>query len=379
MGDFLIDPNKKIGASSMLLTANLDEKVIKNIDKKICEIDSRIKLLSNINPKNLAEQKTIFLAHPDYSPRFFYRESTIDFDQIRTDLKKIPRNVNHFLFPLYANKIESIENKLHLLESTDSKDFGVFSKKLFGPITQNIYKSALRFLRDQSGNLKPDESPELETKQAIEVLNNFLNVNKLTHWEIKILEDSVSDIQVTKRNSILLKKGATFKKNRLKALLVHEIGTHVFRFENGKNQPFEILERGTANYLHTEEGLAVWNQNQLALNLGDKFLKPAYHIIAIYMAERMSFRDLFHYLKTTHNLEDELAWDLCVKSKRGLKSTDLRTAFTKGSIYFTGERAVKKFLKQGGKIEDLYVGKIDIEDLPLIQKIEGLKKAKFLP
>ncbi len=192
------------------------------------------------------------------------------------------------------------------------------------------------------------------------------------------MEDTVADVQVTKNHSIILKKTATFKENRLKALLVHEIGTHVFRFENGKLQNFRLLERGTAGYLRTEEGLAVWNQNNLGLDLGEKTLTPAFLVVAVYLAEKMGFHDLFHYLKNTFEVNDDLAWKLCVKAKRGFGDTAQKGAFTKDAIYFLGLRDIERFVKKGGVIADLYVGKVAIDDLNLVKQIGGLRKAKLV-
>ena len=377
LGDFYIDPNKKITNNPEILTHNLDEKVIKNIDEKICEIDSKIKLLSYLNPRNLKEQKEIFLSHQNVTPRFLYRTDTPNIEALKNDIRKIPKNVDHFLFPLYQQKIQNIENKINLIECRDSKEFGAASKALFGSVKKPLYQQALTSLNKKT-EIIPDESEELDIKKTTEVLEEFLKTKKLEHWKIKILEDSVAEIQVTKKNTILLKKGATFKENRLKALLAHEIGTHVFRFENGKLQPLRILERGTANYLETEEGLAIYNQNQLGINLGEKARTPELLIIAIYMADKMSFRDLFQFLKSTHSADNETAWKLCIKSKRGLTNSENKTAFTKDLVYFSGKQKVEKFIKKEGKMSDLYVGKIHIEDLPLIQQIEGLKPPKFL-
>lgn len=375
--DFYIDPNKKLESKTIsnISTISVDRRMLKNLDKKICELDSQIKLLSYINPRNLAEQKAVFLGNPDFSPRFFYKECDLNFASFRNELKKLPE-VNHELFPLYQKKMMEIDWKLSLFEMRDSLEFGMASKEIFGSVSKSLYQEALRFVRDNS--VEKDPSKEFDTKKSIEILKDFLKKYQLSHWKIKILEDSVADIQVTKKESILLKKGAKFQENRLQALLVHEIGTHVFRFENGKRQSLRILERGTAGYLKTEEGLAIWNQNNLGLELGEKLLIPSYLVIAIYMAGKMNFVDLFHYFKSTFDLSDDLAWKLCVKSKRGLKNTDLKTAFTKDSIYFSGLREIEKFVKKGGVVKDLYVGKISVSDLPLIQKIEDLVPAKFL-
>ncbi|MCF7812755.1 DUF1704 domain-containing protein [Candidatus Gracilibacteria bacterium] len=376
--DFYIDPNKKhTPQGPSVVTSHVDEKMIRNIDDKICEVDEQIKLLSYINPRNLEEQKRLFLENPEFSPRFSYREQDLDFSVLKRDIKRLPE-VDHVLYPLFIEKAREIEAKIDLIQSVGSEDFSDFSKRTFGNVSDRMYRQALDFLKKYIDQNKDDISEEVDLKQAKDLLWEFLKNHKLSHWKIKEIEESVSDIQVTKRNVILLKKGARFQENRLKALLVHEIGTHVFRFENGKLQPFRIFERGTAGYLKIEEGIAIWNQNNLGLELGDKFLKPAYQVIAIHLAKKMSFCDLFHFLKDTYQLNDDLAWRLCVKAKRGLTDSGKLGAFTKDHIYFSGHREVEKFMKKEETLEPLYIGKIKIEDLKILEKIENMKPPKFL-
>ncbi len=376
--DFFIDPNKKTNKNIEILTANVDEKMIQNIDEKMADIDQKIKILKYINPRNLIEQKTLFLNHSEFSPRFFYRECDLDFDAMRNEIRKIPRKVDHFLFPLYRKKLENIENKISLLESIDSSSFSNFSKKTFAGVSAQNYRDATAFLQKNLKKTLLDESKELTAEETSIRINDFLDSRKLGHWKIKFIDDSVADIQITKRNFILIKKNAKFRENRIQAIIAHEIGTHVFRLENGKRQKFRIFERGTSNYLRTEEGLAIYNQNVLNLNLGQKFCLPALHIVSIYMASKMNFCDLFHFLQNTFSIDDDFAWHLCVKAKRGFRDTAKKGAFTKDALYFLGHRDVEKFIAKDGKISELYVGKIAIEDLPIIQKIEGLQKPKFL-
>ena len=377
--EFYIDPNKKIVQSKdeSIASKSVDDKMLINIDHKICEIDKSIKLLLYINPRNLAEQKVVFMNHTAYSPRFFYKKCDLDFNLLRSELKRIPK-VNHALYPLYQNKIKELEWRLNLLETRNSLEFGQASKEVFGGVSRATYDLAVKFIKENKHFNYPDKSKVFGTKDSIEILQDFLEKHHLGFWGIKVLEDSVADIQVTKKEKILIKKGAKFQKNRLEALLVHEIGTHVFRFENGKRQPLRLLERGTAGYLKTEEGLAVWNQNQLGLDLGDKYLNPALLVVGIYMGGRLNFSDLFHYLKTTFEITDDLAWKICVKVKRGLDDTTIKTSFTKDVIYFTGHREIEKFVAKGGNIADLYIGKITTGDLKYMKDVEGLQEAKFL-
>jgi hypothetical protein len=48
-------------------------------------------------------------------------------------------------------------------------------------------------------------------------------------------------------------------------------------------------------------------------------------------------------------------------------------------MYFSGERQIEQFIAQGGKIEDLYRGKFNLQDLELINKIPGMLEAQILP
>ncbi len=374
--DFLIDVNKKVEHAPELVAAGLDERKLKSLDEKVAELDEQIKLLSALNPRNLLEQKELFFAHPDYTPRFSYRSIDLDLDRLRRELKRFPI-VSHVLAPLFANKIKELEGRIDLLATRETKDFSRRSEQLFGKVTQPLYREAVDFLKEHSSN-ESDDSPVVDAKSAVSVVSDFCKENHLGHWTISIIEDSVADMQVTKKGKVLIRKNATFSKNRLDALLVHEIGTHVFRFENGKRQPFRLFERGTAGYLETEEGLAIYNQNQLGLSLGEKFLTPALLVVAIFLAKKMGFRSLFEILQQTYSLSDDMAWKLCVKAKRGTEDQSKPGAFTKDLAYFNGERAIERFIANGGDIQDLYIGKITIADLKILKKFDGIVKAKWM-
>ncbi len=378
LSDFLIDVNKKIAhqKSVELMHAALDDLKIRSVDKKVCEIDEQIKLLSYINPRNITEQKELFFLHKGIVPKFLYKENDLDITSLQRELKKIPE-VDHVLYPLFAAKIEELHHKLDLIKAVEGENFAEVSEMVFGKVTDSLYRKALLFLRENS-TIRPDDSPEIGYEAAAERMKKYLEKHNLGHWQIRILDESVADVQISKKGFVMIRRGAKFRENRLQALLVHEIGTHVFRNENGKLQPFQIFERGTADYLTTEEGLAVYNQNKLGLNLGEKFLTPALQIVAIFQAKNKNFLELFKYLKKTYEISDDLAWKLCLKSKRGTANSSASGAFTKDSVYFRGNLEVLKFLEKGGDIADIYIGKINIKDLKILKNFAEIEKAKFL-
>lgn len=375
--DYIIDPSKKFTPTKVTLISNIEEEKIIKVDSKLSDIDQQLKLLAFINPQNLAEQKGLFLNSKEHEPRFLYREPKVDFDLLERELRRLPDQVSHSLWPLWQDKKNYLFNKIKLLRSVGTPAFTEHSAKLFTPPTEAEYQSALKFVAEHQ-NDTPDHSRAVKCDEAIAMVKNYLKANSLTHWNVKKIKETVADMQVLKSGSVLIKANTTFTENRINALLVHEIGTHVFRNENGRQQPYKIFAQGTANYLTTEEGIAVYNQRELGLNLGEKNLYPALSIITIYRSQNDEFRKVFESLIQDFDLDTETAWNRCVKVKRGLNNNQSRGAFTKDVVYFRGHLQVRNYLRKGGSIEDLYIGKIAIEDLETIQDFGSIKPAKHL-
>ena len=191
LGDFFIDPNKKVTQDIQLISEDVAERKLKNVDEKLAEIDEQLKLLKYINPRNQSEQKELFLSHPDFVPRFSFREMDLDLDKFRRDLKKIP-TVDHVLFPLFQKKIESLDHRISLLESIGTDDFQHFSEQVFTKVSESRYREAVRFLKDHH-DITPDESPLLNAEEAKEKFKEYLNEHKLSHWNVKLIEDSNSE------------------------------------------------------------------------------------------------------------------------------------------------------------------------------------------
>jgi alpha-L-glutamate ligase-like protein/uncharacterized protein (TIGR02421 family) len=350
-----------------------EEKIIKNIDKKIYAIDKKITIAGFLRPINHDEEKRIFLENPTRSPQFVYRTIALPIAQLKKDLKGLPASPNHPLYQLYKKKITEIEHKLDLVESIDTPLLQQHSEKLYGPANRTLYDQAVRYIHEHP--IQPDESKRVPFKQIVKRLQGFLTQHKLTHWHIKINPDRVNDISISLDGAIHLREGATFTENRLQAVIAHEIETHIYRAENSRLQPYKIFEVGTAGYISTEEGLAVYNQHALGLPLGEKTIWAPLRSIGAYLAQEMSFADLFHYLKKNYGLEDESAWRTCVKVKRGLSDTGKKIAFTRDTIYFRGYQAVQQYLENNTeeKLKNLYIGKVGIEDLKNIGDLNQYK------
>lgn len=376
LGDYLLDFKKPFPLIVKKISKQ-DTKMLENFDTKMTKIDSQVHILSALKPLNLIEEKKAFLENPIFSPQFIYKTPKADFNLLLKELDKLPKKIIHPLFPLYEKKVREIKNKIRLIQSLNKPDLTNYSERLYGKVDLPLYHQALAAIKKTE--LIEDESVVLKFNESILRLEGFLKKHNLSHWKIKILDDAATDMQVNKNNIIFVRKNAEFTANRLAALLTHEVETHIYRFENGKNQQFGLLKRGTAGYLTTEEGLAIYNQNKLGLPFGQKAIWPALNVVACYHGLRNSFLQLFHLLKKDFKLDDQVAWKLCLKVKRGLCDTSKKLVFTKDIVYFKGEKNIKKYLKKPEhNLTDLYIGKIGIDDIKVLKDFQDFK-VKYLP
>lgn len=365
--------NKHLLYQSPIIDSERTEKILINIDKKLHIIDKKITIAGMLRPINHDEEKQSFLENPTRSPQFLYRAHSLPIAQIKKDLKALPEALNHPLYNLYKKKIAEIETKLDLLESFDTPLLQQHSEKLYGPASRVLYDQAVRYIHEHP--TVPDESSVLNFKQIVKRLTLFLEEHKLSNWHIKATPGRVNDISISLDGTIHLREGVTFTENRLKAVIAHEIETHIYRAENSRLQKYKIFEIGTAGYMATEEGLAVYNQHALGVPLGEKAIWAPLRSIGAYLAQEMSFVDLFHYLKNNYGLADESAWRTCVKVKRGLADTNKKITFTRDTIYFRGLQMVEEYLKDNAaeKMKYLYIGKIGIDDLNHIGPLSQYK------
>ncbi len=68
--------------------------------------------------------------------------------------------------------------------------------------------------------------------------------------------------------------------------------------------------------------------------------------------------------------DQEDAFTLTLRVKRGLGDTSKPGAFTKDYLYLDGYYHVKEYVRKGGSLHALYTGKIGIEHVPFLPYLE---------
>lgn len=380
LNNFLIDPKLKEETDSTKTESSsqtISEKIIANIDRKLSITDKQLKILSHIKPLNLAEEKKKFLATKDFSPQFIYKKPDINFTSLLREISSLPKNVNHPLYPLFVKKIDEIISKIQFLDSVGTADYAQASQELYKAVDEELLEKAKKYIIDNP--VQEDKSKILTAKQILKHFEFFLEKNRLINWKVKLSEKTKSISVDPYKKTIYISKNSKRSKNKMKALLVHEIGTHVYRYANGALQDYKIFKRGTAGYLETEEGLAIYNQKKLGLKLGMKDVWPAYLVIAVYYARQMSFLELFNFLQKEYSLSNDKAWSACFRAKRGMSDTSMVGAVARDAIYFKGYFEVLDYLSEDyeNRLKMLYVGKVGIVDVKYLEYLPNWKVKYF--
>jgi uncharacterized protein (TIGR02421 family) len=167
--------------------------------------------------------------------------------------------------------------------------------------------------------------------------------------------------------NLLIGTRTTVPAARIEALIQHEVGTHILTYLNGKAQPLRQLYVGLPRYEELQEGLAVLSE-YLAGGLTRPRLRllAARVVAARHLVEGASFVDVFRELNTLYGFERRTAFTITMRTFRcgGL---------TKDAVYLRGLVALLKYLKDGGVLDQLFVGKISLDHIAIIKELQWRK------
>jgi len=359
------------------------------LDQKLFGIAGAIEsnLLRFINPLNLLEQKRLFFEayskKTKYNPSFVYLKKDPSysyfskksrFDVFRTELKEMLKQVQREeLGIIFESEMIDLLEKIQLIKSINTPNFSGNSESYYGSFDKKTLSYTKKCL---SLEVEEDKKP-ISFDDAVFKIKKALKENKLS-YSIVIREPAGSKFAVLNaKRELLINKDTTFSEEMVDRFIAHEIQTHIFRYENGLRQPFKILAHGfSRETTETEEGLAVCVEELKGVSSNSQIKDYAGRLYAIHVASSNDFYDTFCEL--VKYFDEENAFRLTLRAKRGINDQSKEGAFFKDALYFKGMIKVKEYLKNH-KIEDLYWGKYAVEDIPLVRSIPGLKEPKLLP
>ena len=355
------------------METSLEYQKIKEIDDFLFEAYRKINIYKYLTPKNLIEENNIFLekfkSGIEYNPIYEY-EKNIDYKKSEEVLNKIfelRKEIDELkivseLGILVKRELKMLQDLEYIIMiynniGKNDKTIDLYSKKIYGEPNNELVKKAMAILEK---DYKIEEECKYDAKECKELFKNVLKEMKLINWNIKINEVQSSKISVIpEEKEIHINGKVLFSKNDLKRLIVHEIGTHVSRAENGSKQPYKIFSIECANVLYSEEGLATVNEEKYNVLDRRTFRLYAGRVLAVSECMKKSFYESFKELIEYFSYEEALS--IISRVKRGTMITEKPTLFVKDYIYLNGYYKVKKFLEKND-VKLLYTGIVGIDE-----------------
>lgn len=278
--------------------------------------------LSDLTPTNYLAEKARFLNDPTFNPQFTYLKT---FDQEALIEHGLPQ-----------------AEYLTLAQKIVDETFGRFTKE----------------------QLQAERGALLDQETVSRAVKEFLAAHQLEErFSIVWSADFVSRAAVN-GSEVRLRLPCAIHEEDLEGLLFHELGTHVLRRINYEQQPWykKKSQFGFGPYLKTEEGLAALHAlHHRPLPLVHR---PAINYLAVEKAQHGSFLEVWQFVKQ-YVVDDESAFTITFKKKRGLADTSQPGGFTKDLVYFEGLVDITRFLTTHNfPVKELYFGKLAYQDIP---------------
>ncbi len=342
-------------------------------DRQMVEVSERFDLLLHVTPVNAGDAWAEFRRRGfEQTPELHYRPRPVDPGLLKRQLYRIPveRIEDPTLAAIYAAKRDELDRQINMIADRNTPRFLRGSQQVYGEVEAWL----LQLARQLVAQIPPAEAGE-EAGQRLDAQAFAARAEaELAHYRRLMpglparveLRDDMTGIMVS-RGHFLVARDACVAAARLDAVLAHEIGTHVVTYHNGQHQPLRLLHAGMANYEPLQEGLAVLAEFLTGQLDRERLRQLAGRVLAVHsLTQAASFTDTFRELTRRHGFAQRQAFAITLRVHRG-------GGFTKDAVYLRGLAGLLRYLGEGGDIERLYLGKIDLEQIHLIEELQWRK------
>jgi uncharacterized protein (TIGR02421 family) len=337
------------------------------IDEELTAISDSFRFLLDVTPTNIAEARYLFLADPDTRPSFEYRALGDTADTIRHRLANVDASTasDAALTHLFDRKKAELALQAAMLEARGTDDFLPLSIELFGAVTPRLVASAERIL----GLVPPDPTPRDRCLDANGVASALESA--MAHYDpfaadlgLEVhIRDDVAGVMVS-NGHVLVAETVSVSPIRLGGLIAHEIDTHVLTYVNGSMQPLTLMSAGFAGYEESQEGLALTAEVMVGGLTVGRLRQLAARVVAVdALIQGAAFREVHRELVEAHGYSASGAFGITMRVFRS-------GGLTKDAGYLRGLRAMVEHSAGGRSIEDLWMGKFDLADLPLLTQLK---------
>jgi len=320
-------------------------------DEALHRVVRRYRLAEHLNPVNLPEARAAWGGGAD-PPPFRYAPAHWADDALR-ELDGIGAPEDH---PLGVELRDAAREFSLMVRAVRDRTAAAFDALARGA---DWYPAPVQ----PPDRVRPADTSEgpvsIPAAQMVEVLRAALEARGFRGWSVRFDPVLASRVLVDPpRQEVRVNPRARFREQDRAALVAHEIDVHVTRAVCGARQSLLLFRTGLGGALATEEGLAIHAERQVGVSHDHVLDRQALVAAAVLRARDEGFASLYAWLADV--LGPEGAWAVSVRVKRGLARPEEPGCYAKDAVYHNGLHAVADWLHGGGRLSDLYVGKVGL-------------------
>lgn len=355
-------------------------RAVWEVDRRLAEIDSSFSLLLDVTPVNQRSAYQTFLRQKEgREPTFLYRPLEIDPDRLRRRLFQVPieKIEDPTLAELFREKQEELDRQIVLLRDRQSISFQYAGLQLYGRPEQELVELASSLLEKLA--VGREEEPARGRVNAEEFaamarseFEHYRSIYPEFQSSATVREDIAQGLMVNS-GDLLVGSGTSIPRRRANALLQHEVGTHVLTYVNGGAQPLRQLRGGLAGYDEFQEGTAVLAEYLVGGLTRARLRLLAVRVIGVdAMLRGADFLETYRLLTEGYRFSRSSAFTITMRIYRG-------GGFPKDAVYLRGFQSVISYLRDGGVIDYLFVGKLSRHHIPIIRELQYRNVLKAAP
>lgn len=343
--------------------------LMSEIDKALAQENKKFDFLLMVTPLNAHEAWLQFKKDKYYKvPKFLYRPLHVDPDLAKRRLYNL--RVEDIYDPtmayIFRDKRAELDSMITMLADRGKEDFLHGSLQIFGNVSERLYNSALAILM-MTGSEEPVRKSDdyIDAKQFAQMAREEIEFLRQQDDQfttpVRVRED-ISGVMVN-RGALNISQQYRLTRHRARALIQHEIGTHVVTYFNGRKQPLNIFSLGVPGYEELQEGLAVLSEYIVGGLTNDRLRIIAARVIAVqHMLLGNTFTDTFALLVDQYGFQPHTAFQIVMRVYRG-------GGLTKDALYLKGIMNLLEYIKEGHNVYLLLMGKIRNDYLPIIKDL----------
>lgn len=349
-------------------------------DRALAEIAGSFDFLLLVSPTDEHQAWEEFRASGfERAPDFHYRLLPEDPDLLKRRLydialEEVEDPALHFVL---RDKREDLDRRISMLIERGSRSFLYSSIRLYHPVDDDLLRMAEEILATIAP-APPGAGPLVDAGEfrarALEEFAYYRARYPGFSPEAQLRPD-ISGLMVS-RGNLLIDQQILLDPARVEALLHHEVGTHILTYVNGAAQPLRQLASGLAGYDELQEGLGILGE-QLAGGLTPNRMRvlAARVVVARAVEGGAEFVEVFRRLTGDYGFSPGSAFDITQRAFHG-------GGFTRDLIYLRGFVRLLEYLRRGGELRPIFVGKIAQRHIPVVRELSErgiLREPLLLP